>query len=81
MNFLSYNICGSGCAIKRKRLSSLIKKEGFDGYLLQQAKVENFTGSLVYELWGGTDVEWSFRPSRGRSGGIISMWRKDFCKV
>ncbi|XP_058751345.1 uncharacterized protein LOC131624421 [Vicia villosa] len=76
MNILTYNIRGSGCPIKRKRLGALIRKDSFDLCLLQETKVESFTDIVVYEMWGGTDVEWTFRPSRGRSGGIISMWRK-----
>lgn len=34
------------------------------------------SNKFIFELWGGTDVKWSFKPSNGNSGGIISLWRK-----
>ncbi|XP_058775012.1 uncharacterized protein LOC131649262 [Vicia villosa] len=69
-------MCGSSCLNKRKQLSFLIKREGYDLCLLQEVKVDSITDSLVFKLWGGTNMEWSFRLSCGISEvGINGMWR------
>lgn len=73
---LSYNICGVGCSVKRKSLSSLIRKEGFDVCLLQETKAVAVSDKMIFEIWGGTDVEWSYNSYVGFSGGLINMWRK-----
>lgn len=69
---------GVGSSVKRKLLSSLIMKEGFEVCLLQETKASLIYDKLIFEIWGGTDVEWLFKSSVGLSGGLISMWRKGF---
>ncbi|XP_058776246.1 uncharacterized protein LOC131650555 [Vicia villosa] len=35
------------------------------------------TEDVVYGLWGSKEHEWSVRNSEGRSGGILTVWRKE----
>lgn len=76
MNIFSTNIRRLGSLLKRKYVSSLIRREGFDFCLIQETKAESVSDNFIFELWGGINVEWSFKPSLGNSGGIISLWRK-----
>ncbi|XP_058727061.1 uncharacterized protein LOC131598480 [Vicia villosa] len=76
MNIVSYNIRGVGSPLKRKLLSSLIRKESFDFCLLQETKLTHCSDRIIFELWGGTDVEWYFKASVGNSGGLIILWKK-----
>ncbi|MCI60770.1 endonuclease/exonuclease/phosphatase family protein, partial [Trifolium medium] len=34
------------------------------------------TEKLCRSLWGSDDCNWSFLPSEGTSGGILSIWGK-----
>ncbi|GAU42970.1 hypothetical protein TSUD_188430 [Trifolium subterraneum] len=51
----------------------------FDMCMLQETKRESFAEFLIHNLWGHRDVEWVHKESRGLSGGLLSVWNKDFC--
>ena len=38
--------------------------------------MEDITPSLCHKLWGSEDCGWSFLPSEGNSGSILSLWNK-----
>ncbi|CAK8531427.1 unnamed protein product [Lathyrus sativus] len=78
MNFLSYNVCGLSSFLKRKQLGSLIRKDCFDVCLLQERKLSQLSAISVFELWGGTNVEWTFKPFIGDSGGMLLLWKQGF---
>lgn len=48
-----------------------------DVICLQETKKESVGSKLCYAVWGGNDCEWRYRSSRGRSGGLLTIWRKD----
>jgi len=41
---------------------------------LQETKLVVFDFSLVASLWGSSNCNFSFRPSKGASGGLLIMW-------
>ncbi|XP_058750807.1 uncharacterized protein LOC131623815 [Vicia villosa] len=45
---------------------------------IQETKLGCFHHKLAEELWGNEMVEWSHMEAIGASGGILTMWRKDF---
>ncbi|XP_058752696.1 uncharacterized protein LOC131625878 [Vicia villosa] len=78
MIILSYNLRGGGIRAKRKRVGFLIQKGDVDLCFIQETKLSGIGMNLVKEMWGGVDVEWSFLDAIGASGGILTVWKKDF---
>lgn len=76
MKMLSYNIGGVRGAIKRKFISSIIKKK-IDFACIQETKLENIDNWLPTYIWGKNRVEWVSSPSNGSSSGLIPMWNKN----
>lgn len=50
MNILSLNISGLGSILKRKVVSGLIRKEGFDFCLIQETKSFTVSDKFIFEL-------------------------------
>jgi hypothetical protein len=48
-----------------------------DFLAIQETKMEEITKGLCYSLWGSRNCDWLVVPSRGNSGGLLSMWNKD----
>jgi hypothetical protein len=44
---------------------------------IQETKMESITEGLCYSLWGSQNCDWLVVPSRGSSGGLLSLWNKD----
>jgi len=53
-----------------------VQQNKIDFLALQETKLVDITPSFCYSLWGSVDCDWTFRPSEGSSGGILSIWRK-----
>ncbi|MCH96512.1 endonuclease/exonuclease/phosphatase family protein [Trifolium medium] len=62
--------------VKRSLIRELVSKEKIDFLAIQETKLELVSDSLCFSLWGGEDCSWVFTPSQGRSGGVLSIWRK-----
>ncbi|XP_058775206.1 uncharacterized protein LOC131649462 [Vicia villosa] len=78
MIVVSMNMRGGGSSAKRKRVASLIQKGGPEICFLQETKLSSLSSRMVKELWGDENVEWSVSDSVGASGGILTMWKKDY---
>jgi hypothetical protein len=50
--------------------------KNLDFLALQETKLEVITDPLVHSLWGSADCGWTFLPTEGNSGGILSVWNK-----
>ncbi|CAJ2672026.1 unnamed protein product [Trifolium pratense] len=72
---------GWGNTAKRRRLSSLIQSGAFDLCLLQETKRSDFDDFMIQNLWGNIDVEWLAKESRGLSGGLLSVWKRNLFKL
>ncbi|MCH98940.1 endonuclease/exonuclease/phosphatase family protein [Trifolium medium] len=72
----SFNIRGIGGALKRRRIRDMVRVQKIDFLALQETKLEIIPDSVCYKIWGSQDCEWVYLPSVGRSGGILSIWRK-----
>lgn len=81
MNILSLNLRGWGDSEKRRQLASLIRTGKFDFICLQETKRESLDNNQIGQLWGNYQFDWSFMPSRGLSGGILSSWLVDSWSV
>ncbi|XP_058759850.1 uncharacterized protein LOC131633146 [Vicia villosa] len=69
---------GGGSSAKRKRVGFLLQRGEADVCFLQETKLTNMSSSVVKELWGDVNAEWSHSGSLGASGGILTMWKKDY---
>ncbi|XP_058763157.1 uncharacterized protein LOC131636567 [Vicia villosa] len=78
MIIFSLNIRGGGSRAKRKRVRYHIQKGEVDICFIQETKLSGINSNIVKELWGDNQVEWSHLDANGASGGILTMWKKDF---
>jgi hypothetical protein len=74
MKIFSFNIHGLGMAEKRREIRRLIVEKNPDVFCIQETKLEVVDDVLCRSLWGSDDVAYSFKPSVGASGGILTMW-------
>lgn len=59
---------------KKKEVVNLVRGRKQDNVSIKETKLkrnEDFAGTL---LWGSSHLNFSFRPSRGAAGGILTMW-------
>ncbi|XP_058725573.1 uncharacterized protein LOC131596854 [Vicia villosa] len=77
----SLNIRGGANALKRRRISSLINKGNTDIFLLQETKISNLNEDYANSFWRHPDIGFSFTNSEGRSGGLITFWKKSIMDV
>ena len=61
--------------MKKRKIKDLVRQYKVDFLAIQETKLEDITLALSFSLWGSEDCQWSFRPSEGNSGGILSLWR------
>lgn len=43
-------------------------------FLLQETKLEQVIKAIANSLWRMKDMEFSYAPSEGMSGGILTLW-------
>ncbi|XP_058783968.1 uncharacterized protein LOC131658719 [Vicia villosa] len=80
MIIATFNIRGSGNTMKQKRISQIVRKINPQVMFIQETKIGKMTEQVIWRLWGSKDCEWSAKEAIGRSGGIVTIWRKGvFC--
>ncbi|GAU48812.1 hypothetical protein TSUD_406450 [Trifolium subterraneum] len=67
---------GLGSRVKRRKIRDMVRDEQLDFLAIQETKLEVISDALVLALWGNNDCCWSYLPSVGNSGGILSIWNK-----
>ncbi|KAF1864498.1 hypothetical protein Lal_00021921 [Lupinus albus] len=75
MKLATLNIRGLGRSVKKRVLRSMVRKEKLDFLSIHETKLESIDYNLCSKLWDGSDFDWAFQPSIGRSGGLLSIWR------
>ncbi|XP_058775210.1 uncharacterized protein LOC131649465 [Vicia villosa] len=76
MIIFSLNLRGGGSRAKRKRVGYHIRKGDVDICFIQETKLSGIEFSVVKEMWGDNQVEWSYLDANGALGGILTMWKK-----
>lgn len=71
MNIGTINIRGLSAVVKRKKIRNLISIEKLEFIAVQETKLDRMA---CQGIWGNVDFDWSFSPSIGRSGGLLSIW-------
>lgn len=77
----SFNIRGGVCALKRSRINLIIMKGKANVFLIQETKVSNMRDLVANSFWRSSEIGFSFSNSEGRSGGLITLWKKDSMTV
>ncbi|XP_058749290.1 uncharacterized protein LOC131622283 [Vicia villosa] len=77
----SLNVRGCGNALKRRRITDIIKKGNANMFFIQESKLSHTEEFVVKSLWSNTDIGFSFSNSECLSGEIISLWRTDRVEV
>ena len=78
MIILSWNMRGIGAKIKRSTLRKLIVKHNPHFVFIQESKKESLDPRTVNSIWKQANVQFTFSPSSGNSGGLISLWDASF---
>jgi len=74
MKIISWNVRGLGGFEKRREVCNLVREKKPLILCIQETKLVSIDVQLSQSLWGGVDVEFSFKPSIGASGGLLSLW-------
>ncbi|PNY13834.1 cysteine-rich receptor-like protein kinase [Trifolium pratense] len=81
MKIISYNIRGLGSCVKRREILNIVKEKKPDIMCIQESKMECMDEGLGKVLLGSSEVGFSFKPSAGASGGIITLWNSNTVEV
>jgi exonuclease III len=74
MKIISWNIRGLGGVVKLKEVRKLIGESNPSIVCLQETKLPLCDDFLCTSLWGNSPHAFSFRPSVGASGGLLTIW-------
>jgi exonuclease III len=74
MRIISWNIRGLGGLVKRKEVRKLVGEKNPSIVCLQETKLHLCDDFLCSSLWGNSPHAFSFRPSIGASGGLLTIW-------
>lgn len=74
MKLISYNIRGLGGTAKKNENRNQIQSHKPDIICIQETKMEAIKRSTCDLMWSSSNNNFEFKPSTGRSGGILSIW-------
>ncbi|PNX89483.1 cytochrome p450, partial [Trifolium pratense] len=74
MKIVSWNIRGLGGLEKRKEVCKLVGDLKPFILCLQETKLQRCDVLLCSNLWGNSSHGFSYRPSVGASGGLLTLW-------
>ena len=74
MKLLSWNVRGLGGAGKKREVSHLVRERKPFILCIQETKLPVFDAFVCKSIWGDDNVDYSYQPSVGASGGIVMLW-------
>jgi len=74
MKLLSWNVKGLGGLEKRKEVRLLVKDKNPLILCLQESKLQLCDDRVCAAVWDRSSATFSFRPSQGASGGLLTIW-------
>jgi len=81
MKIISWNVRGLERVEKRKDVRTLVVEKAPYILCLQETKLSMCDEMLCNSLWGGTTHSFSYRPSVGASGGLLTSWNTSLVDV
>jgi hypothetical protein len=73
MKIVSWNVRGLGRVDKRNEARKLVREKNPSIVCLQETKLQVCDALLCASIWGNTPFGFSFRPSDGASGGLLTI--------
>ncbi|PNX56988.1 cytochrome p450, partial [Trifolium pratense] len=74
MKIISWNIRGLGGPEKRKEVRKMVGELKPFILCIQETKLQTCDTFLSSTLWGSSSHGFSYRPSVGASGGLLTLW-------
>lgn len=74
MKIISWNVRGLGGFEKRREVNQLVREKNPFILCLQESKLSVVNDLVCKALWNDSSVDFSFKPSIGASGGLITLW-------
>jgi exonuclease III len=74
MRIISWNIRGLGGLVKRNEVQKLVREKNPSIVCLQATKLPICDDFFCSSLWANVPHAFSFRPSVGASGGLLTIW-------
>jgi len=74
MKVLSYNARGLGGGEKRVEVRRLIREKYLRVVCIQETKLSVVNDHVIKAVWGDNLCGYSFQPSAGASGGLVTVW-------
>lgn len=74
MKVLSYNARGLGGGEKRNEVRRLVCEKHPFVLCLQESKLSTIDDRFIHSIWGGNNFGYSYKPSVGASGGLVTVW-------
>jgi exonuclease III len=74
MLVLSYNARGLGGGEKRMEIRNLVRDKHPFVLCIQESKMSVVDEELIKSIWGEGPSAFSYKPSVGASGGLITVW-------
>ena len=81
MKIISWNVRGLGSFEKRKEVGNLVREKKPFILCLHETKLSVFDNTVCKFIWGDVKADFSFQPSVGASGGLITIWDVTEVKV
>jgi len=81
MKIVSWNVRGLAGFEKRREVCQLVTENKPIILCIQETKLSLFDTQVCRAMWGDVDVDFSFQPSLGASGGLVTMWDKKEVEV
>ncbi|KAK2440720.1 hypothetical protein QL285_012099 [Trifolium repens] len=74
MKIVSWNVRGLGRVDKRNEVRKLVREKTPYVVCLQETKLQACDDLVCAAVWGSSQIGFSFRPSVGASGGLLTIW-------
>jgi len=74
MQVVSWNARGLGGLEKRREVRQLVNEKRPSIMCIQETKLMVIDGAMGASLWGDPNHGFSYRPSLGASGELLTMW-------
>lgn len=74
MKIISWNVRGLGGFEKIKEACKLVREKCPYILCIQETKLSVISEAVCKSIWNDANVDFSFYPSNGASGGLITLW-------
>jgi hypothetical protein len=74
MKVMSYNVRGLGGGEKRVEVRKLVSEKHPFVLCIQETKLGVVDDLMIKSLWGDVACGYSYQPSMGASGGLVTVW-------